>query len=169
MAELGDQIGGGLIFDERHAHDAPAPPFDIIGPDDVLPLIVGPFDEHVGPELADQGERRVVVEQHDTIRGGQRGDESRPLLFRYHRSIGALAEPPDRRVAVDSDDQGRALGAGGFQQRDVAGMEQIEYAVGEDEPGPPLLLAPARGFVGRADLRGGVQSGCVALGWNEKV
>jgi hypothetical protein len=49
----------------------------------------------------------------------------------------------------------------------VTGMEQIEHAVGERDP--RLLLTPARGSVGRADLRGGVQSGCVALGWNVKV
>jgi hypothetical protein len=49
----------------------------------------------------------------------------------------------------------------------VAGVQEIEDAIREDDLS--LLLAPARGLVGRADLRGGVQSGCDALGWNEKV
>ena len=49
----------------------------------------------------------------------------------------------------------------------MAGVEQIEHPVGEDDFS--LLETPACGVLGRADLRGSVQSGCVALGWNEKV
>lgn len=156
-----------MVFDEGHTYHAATPPLDIIRPDDVLPLIVGPFHEHVGPELLDQSERRVLVEQHDAIHGGQSRDESSPLLLRHHRAIDAFAEAPHRRVAVDPDDEGRTFGASGFQECDVARVQEIKYPICEDDLS--LLVTPARGLAGRADLRGGVQSGCDALGWNEKV
>jgi len=51
-------------------------------------------------------------------------------------------------------------------------VEQIEHAVREDDR-PGLALPPGGGFIGQADLGGGVQgrsySGCVALGWKVKV
>ncbi len=49
----------------------------------------------------------------------------------------------------------------------MPGVQQIENAVGENDP--TLSGAPARGGLGRTDLRGRVQSGCVALGWKEKL
>jgi hypothetical protein len=49
----------------------------------------------------------------------------------------------------------------------VPAMKEIENAVGENDPA--LSGAPARGGLGRTDLRGRVQSGCEALGCNEKV
>jgi hypothetical protein len=45
-------------------------------------------------------------------------------------------------------------------------MEEIKDAVGEDDAA--LYGAPGGGILGRADLRGGVQSGWVALGWKVK-
>jgi hypothetical protein len=50
----------------------------------------------------------------------------------------------------------------------MPGVEQIEHAIGENDA-CPAPATPGRGGLGRADLVGGVQSGCVALGWNEKL
>ena len=49
----------------------------------------------------------------------------------------------------------------------MTGMQEVEYAVGEDDPA--LGSAPGGRGVGRTNLRRGVQSGCVALGWKEKL
>jgi hypothetical protein len=49
----------------------------------------------------------------------------------------------------------------------MARMQQIKDAVGENDPA--LGGAPAYGGLGRTDLRGRVQSGCVALGWKLKL
>ena len=46
-------------------------------------------------------------------------------------------------------------------------MEQIEDAVRKDDRS--LCPSPGRCGLGRADLRGSVQSGCVTLGWKEKL
>jgi hypothetical protein len=50
----------------------------------------------------------------------------------------------------------------------VAGVQEIEHAVGERDPAP-LGRAPRGCGVDGADLGGGVQSGWVALGWSWKV
>ena len=49
----------------------------------------------------------------------------------------------------------------------MSGVQQIKDPVGEDDSA--LSGAPDRGGLGRANFRGGVQSGCVALGWNVNV
>ena len=51
----------------------------------------------------------------------------------------------------------------------MARMQQVKDAVGENNPAPVLRSAPGGGGLGCADLRRGVQSGCVALGWKEKL
>jgi hypothetical protein len=49
----------------------------------------------------------------------------------------------------------------------VPRMQQVKDAIGEDDPAPSST--PGCGGLERADLRGGVQSGCVVRGWKEKV
>ena len=49
----------------------------------------------------------------------------------------------------------------------MAGVQEVEYAVGEDDLA--LGSAPGGRGVGGTNLRRGVQSGCVALGWKEKL
>jgi hypothetical protein len=46
-------------------------------------------------------------------------------------------------------------------------VQQVKNAVGENDRA--LLRAPGSGGGGRANLLGGVQSGCEALGWKEKL
>ncbi len=46
-------------------------------------------------------------------------------------------------------------------------MEQVKDAVGENDPA--LRSAPGGGGLERTELRRGVQSGWVALGWKEKL
>jgi hypothetical protein len=48
-------------------------------------------------------------------------------------------------------------------------VQDIKDAVGKDDFPRALVRAPGGSGFGRADLRGGVQSGCVALGLKLKV
>ena len=73
----------------------------------------------------------------------------------------------DEPVGREGHDQDIAQFSRRLQVFDVADMQQIENAVGENDP--TLSGAPARGGLGRTDLRGRVQSGCTALGCNEKL
>src|SRR4029077_16325529 len=84
-----------------------------------------------------------------------------------HGPVGPFAETPGGRVAIDADDERVAFGAGRLEERDVPRMEQVKDAVGENDPA--LCSAPDGRGLGRTDLRRGVQSGCVALGWKEKL
>ena len=81
--------------------------------------------------------------------------------------VGPLAQAACGGVAVDADDERVAFGARRLEQRDVAGMQQVKDAVGENDPA--LSPPPGCGGLGRTNLRGSVQSGCTALGWKEKL
>ena len=118
-------------------------------------------------ELPDQLERRVLVEEHHAVHGGQRGHQACALGLDNDGTVRPFAQTSRGGIAIHPHDQRVAFGARGFEQRDVTGMQQIEHAVGEDD----LALCGAPGGRGRrrADLRGGVQSGCVALGLKVKV
>ena len=84
------------------------------------------------PQGADQLERRVLGERDDIIDAGQRGQDLQPLGQGEDRPLVPF-QPPHRSVVVDADDQQAALAAGELQQLDMAGMEQVEDAVGEDD------------------------------------
>src|SRR5436190_1646734 len=71
------------------------------------------------------------------------------------------------RIGIHGHDQRVPFPARRLEQRDVPGVQEIEDAVREDDRA--LGPSPGRGGLGRADLRGGVQSGCVVLGWSEKA
>ena len=154
-------------MDQRHAHDASAPPFHFLRPDDRLRRVIGTLHQHVGPEPANQRERRVLVEQHHAVDGRERRHEPGALALGDHGPVGPFAQTAGGRVAVDADNEGVAFGAGRFEQRDVARMEQVKDAVGENDPA--LRRAPGGGGLERTELRRGVQSGWVALGWKEML
>ena len=86
-----------------------------------------------GAQGLDELERRVLVEEHDAVHGGEGGEHPGAGILTRHRPVGALAEPAHRRVAVDADHEGVALPARRLEQLDVTRMEKIEDAVGEDD------------------------------------
>ena len=55
-------------------------------------------------------------------------------------------EALDPGIAVERDDQPVALGARRRQQRDMAGMDDIEAAIGEADDEPPAFPAPHQGL-----------------------
>ena len=120
--------------DERHADDPAAPGLDPVGADDAVAGVVGAFDQDVGRERLDQLERRVLVEQHDAVHRGEAGEH--PGRAACSSATGRPAPLPRRRTdasVLTPDDQGVALAPGGLEQLDVAGVQQVEHAVGEDD------------------------------------
>jgi len=103
--------------------------------------IVPALHQYARLDRGDQPDRRVLLEDHDEIDRLQR---------RQHFGAGALVlnrarlalQPLHRGVAVEAHDQPVAGAARRGQHLDVAGVQDIETAVGETDPQPPL--APIR-------------------------
>jgi len=68
-----------LVLHERHAHDPPAPAFDVGSPYNGFGRVVGAFDEHVRQEFGDERARRLVVKNGDEIHRRKRCEEFRPF------------------------------------------------------------------------------------------
>ena len=78
----------------------------------------------------------------DGIDALERGEHLGALGFGIDRPAGSLVAP-HRRVGVHADDERVAERARLPQVADVAGMEDVEHAVGEDDRGP-VAAAGAR-------------------------
>ena len=118
----------------------------LLGADHGVERVVRAFDQEVRAELRHQREGRILLEDANEIDGGKAGEHGSARRLGLHRAACAL-EPPDARVAVEADDEPVAGRAGLLEQVDVAGMEEIEAAVGEaDAPAP---AAPALDLLDR--------------------
>src|SRR2546427_7238616 len=153
-AQPREQRGRRRAGHERHAHYAPAPPFDLVRPDDRGPRIVRSLHEHVGAEALDQRERRLLVEQYDAVDAGEGGEQAGPLRPGHDGAVGRLPQASHRRVAVHTHDERPTLGARRFEQRHVPHVEQVEHAVREHDR-TALPLAPPGRVAGRAHLLAG--------------
>ena len=100
--------------------------------DDGLDGVVAAFDEDVGLEGADEFERRVLFEEDDGIDGGEGGHDAGAFALGHDGARGAF-EAADGGVGVEAEHELRAEAAAVFEQRDVADVEEIEAAVGEDD------------------------------------
>ena len=49
--------------------------FDLLPADDLVGAVIAPLDEDVGPNVGDQLERRVVVEDRDRVDGLERAQD----------------------------------------------------------------------------------------------
>ena len=139
-----------LQFDQQHR---PAPALHQVGADHLVDAVVGALHQHVGPQRLDQLERRVLVEQHHQIHRCQRRHHRRPRRLVLQRPCRSL-QPLHRGVGVQGDDQPVAACPCLGQQPDMAGVDQVEAAIGEADPQslrPPRRRA-LRGLVARRDL-----------------
>ena len=91
----------------------------------------------------------AVVLLEDDIDALDGGQHRRAVGPRIERAVRALVRLDDV-VGVECDDKRSALFLRGLEEVDVAGMEQIECAVGEDDL-PAKFLRPADQFVVRCD------------------
>jgi hypothetical protein len=98
--------------------------------DHLLAGVIAALDQHARRDAGDQVDRRVLLEDHDEIDGFERGQHFGTCLLVLDRTIRAL-QPPHRGVAVEADDQAIAGGARRGQHLDVAGMQDVEAAIGE--------------------------------------
>src|SRR3954464_8893221 len=87
-------------------------------------------------------------------RGARRGagGGAQPVGERVHRPVGSLAEAAGGAVAIQRYEQARAFSARASEIRDMAAVQEIEDAVGEDERALQPR-EPARNLSRIADLR----------------
>src|SRR6185437_9380672 len=128
----GDDGGGGEARGERDALDAAAGGEDFGFAHDLTRAPVGALDQDVGEERGDHFLGRGLIEEHDVIHAFERGQDLGALLLGDDRTAGAFAAA-DAGVGVDGDEEDVAEEAGSLQRLQVAGVEEIVAAVGQDQ------------------------------------
>src|SRR5271165_7680172 len=113
---------------------------DKIGADHLVENVVGALDQQLWPDRLNKLQRGIFFEDNDQIDGGQRRQYFGAGPFRLDRASRSL-QPRRRAVAVETDDEPIAGCLGLPEQPDMAGMQQVETAVGEADLEP--LAAPA--------------------------
>ena len=101
-----------------------------------------PLTSTSGCSAVDDLVRRVFVEDHDGVDARERREHFGALGLAIDRPIRALLERARRSIGVDGDDQRIAQAPRLAQIAHVAGMQEIEHAVGEDDL---LAAGPAAG------------------------
>jgi hypothetical protein len=97
----------------------------------IIRFVVTAFSNDVRTQAFDQLVWGVLVEDHHLVNAGQRPQNLGPILLGIDRTIRAL-DPPDGCVRVQADHEPRAERLGRLQITDVADVQDVEAAVGED-------------------------------------
>lgn len=121
-----------MPFDEANPGDSPSGPLDLGPADDLIPTPIAALDQEVGQERGDDFPGGCFRERNQVIDILDSAQYLKPLPQREDRSGRAL-EPPDRGVAVKGDDEDVAHFRGLAEKPDVAGVEEVETAVGEND------------------------------------
>lgn len=117
--------------------------------------VVAAFDIGIGAELCDDFDGTHIGENGDGIHTAESRQDMSAICFVIDWAFGAF-EFADGGIAVEGDDKEVAVGAGFLEVLDMACMEEIEAAIGEDdaESGKFLGVAPGGEFV-QAENGGG--------------
>src|SRR6478736_6399917 len=111
-------------------YDLAAGSLDDLVADDLFAGVVAALDQHARRHLRDQADRRVLLEDRDEIDRLQRRQHFGPRPLVLNRAPLAF-QSFHRGIAVETDDQAVAGAARGRQHLDVAGMQDVEAAIGE--------------------------------------
>jgi hypothetical protein len=130
FADLADSVAGRLAINEGGEVDAAAGGADRVAAHHPFEVVVGALDQHVGQQALDQGQRRLLVEGEDAVHVADGRDHLGALLEAVDRPVRPL-QGTHAGVGVEGDDEPVALRPGGRQQGDMAGVDEVETAVGE--------------------------------------
>ncbi len=106
----------------------------------IFDSIISALDIDGGPNLAQKPYRGIFIEDDNGVHGFEGFQYGGPVGFGNHRARGPF-ELADGGVGVEADDERITEHTRGTQVGDVPWVEQIEAAVGEDQP-PPRLSQP---------------------------
>lgn len=118
---------------KRDAVYRAAPALDFLCADDLGWLPVATFHQHIGFAGEDEVERGIFVKFYDQTDRFQCGQYRHAVLFGIDWAIIALAQASYRSIAVYTKDKRSAEGACLCQISDMAAMQHVEAAVGENQ------------------------------------
>src|SRR6056297_524973 len=132
-ADAIDQGGRSSPRYDLQADEPAASGLDLLPTDDRIERPVAALGEHVRLDRTHEPDRCLARESHDPVHAGERRHDLHPLPLAHHGSARSLGRAY-ARVAIDADDQAVAEAARLFQAPDVTQMEEVEAAIGEDDP-----------------------------------
>lgn len=120
---------------DRNEHHPTTARLDGVAADDLIRRPVGPLDEDVGLDEADDLGGSVLVEDDDRVDAVERRKHFCSFMLWRNWTARSFVTS-HRRIGIQSDDEHVAEMSRVLQVADVAGMEKIEDAVGKDNPSP---------------------------------
>jgi hypothetical protein len=129
-----------ITRNDGNGDDATARGFHFFAAHDLVTRPIAALYENVREQSRDDLARREIVENHHGIHGLQRRENFRALALRDYRTAFAL-QLPHAGVAIEPDDERVAQFARLLQAANVAGMQQVEAAVGENDAATVAILA----------------------------
>ena len=127
-----DEGGGAAPIEQGGEGDAAAVGFDQIPADDLLFGVISAFDEDVGADGVKEGDGGVVVEEDEIVDAFELFEDGDAVVLVDDGAFGAF-EALDAGVGVDGDDEDVALAFSEAEVLDVAEVDEVEAAVGEDD------------------------------------
>jgi hypothetical protein len=127
-----DDRCGGLAGSERDDDTLAAPAADLRCADDRVGRVVSAFHDDIRPEVSNQLERRVFVEDDDGVDGLEASEHVRAFGLRPDGPLRAL-EAPNAGVAVEADDERIAKLTRTAQNVEVTRVKEVEHPVREDD------------------------------------
>jgi hypothetical protein len=135
-AYSGESIGGGSPREEGQNDDFAAVRPNDGGFGETIGVVIAAFDVDFGLEFANEFNRRVFVERDDASDRAETFQNGETVFQGVHGPVVALAQAANAGVRVHADDEKVAESTGLVEIADVAGMKDVENAVGEDESLP---------------------------------
>ncbi len=137
--------GGGVALDEGDYLYCAAVGLDEGGTYDLVDGVVAAFYEYVGAEGTDEGLGGVFIEEGDGIDTEQGGCLEGAILLVGNGAVHAF-EALHGGIGIEGEDEDVAKGCGAGKQIEVAMVQDIEAAIGEnylfacEAPGVALVL-----------------------------
>jgi hypothetical protein len=132
VAHFFDGGRGAAAGEEGGEDDFAAAFFDDIAADDFLAAVVFAFHEDIGLDGFDEFDGSFIAEADDIIDGLEAGENGH-AIGQAIDGAGRALEAFDAFVGIDCHDEQVALLAGEIHVLDVAGVENVEDAVGKDD------------------------------------
>lgn len=127
-----NEAGGGTALDEVQREDFTTDGLDEWSTHDLIDLPVASLDEDLGSDLVNEIFGSVFVKETDEINAGQGREDFRAVVFGLKWTVGTF-ESFDAGVGINADEECISELSGFLQVSDVADMQKVEAAVGENQ------------------------------------